>query len=431
MRSDQLPVACCEWMGRLGAAVAACLAVAALCLVPGCGGGQDDGVVELSVLMSPDTEGTWRQLFEAFNRQHPNIRVKLVEGPAATNSREDQYVTSFLSGSVTYDLVYADVVWIPKFADAGWLEDLTDRLTPQQQERFIAGTIEGSKYNGRIYRVPMQADAGLLYYRKDLLEQAGEQPPQTFDDLVRIASKLQDPGAQLAGFVWQGRQYEGLVCNYLEVLTGFGGTWIDPQTNQVGLDQQPAIDAAEFLRACIHTHSITPPGVTTYAEEESRQIFHSGNAVFLRNWPYVWPLSQRDDSPIRGKVGMVPMPANAGGKHAATLGGWGFAIAKGSQHKEAAWTFIQWITDLPQVQRVHDAYGIVPALKEFYEKHEDPAWKELYVVLQNTVPRPATPAYAQASDILQRHLSAVLTGRSSAEEAMKAAAEQTRALLNR
>lgn len=403
-----------------------------LLILAGCdhrdGAAQAGEMVRLNVLMEPDATGVWRQLFAEFHRLHPNIQINPIEGPSATNTREDLYVTSFLSGQTPYDLVFADVVWIPKFAAAGWIEDLTDRWPAEQWNRFIRGSLVGSQYKARIYRVPTQMEGGLLFYRSDLLQSVGENPPQTFEDLVRIARKLQNPDS-LWGFVWQGKQYEGLVCNYLEILAGYGGTWIDGESGEVGLDKPPAIAAMKFLRGCIDPWRISPPGVTTYTEEESRQLFHAGRAVFHRNWPYVWALSQRPDSPVRGKVWMAPMPRAPGGQSAATLGGWGFAIASSSQHKEEAWQFIQYISALPQLERIHAAVGTWPALKEFYETREDPAVKIIYQVLQKTVPRPPVPQYAQASDILQRYVSAALTGRMSPEQALQQAARETRLLL--
>src|SRR5207249_6942810 len=121
--------------------------------------------VQLNVLMEPDGSGVWHQLFREFHEQHPDIAVNFIEGPAATNAREDAYVTSFFSGETIYDLVHADVVWIPKFAAAGWLEDLTDRWRPEQQAKFIRAAVAGGSYGDRIYRVPTQLDVGMLYYR--------------------------------------------------------------------------------------------------------------------------------------------------------------------------------------------------------------------------------------------------------------------------
>lgn len=384
--------------------------------------------ITLRMLVQADATGAWAEVFSGFEKENPGIRVQAIEGPAATNTREDLYVTAFLSGGQVYDVVLADTVWIPKFAAAGWLVDLTDKWPAAQWSRFLSGALEGSKFRERIYRVPTQMDGGMLYYRSDLLEAAGEVPPRTFDDLRRIAEKLQDP-AKLWGYVWQGRQYEGLVCNFLEVLRGYGGTWIADDGTTVGLDQPAARSALQFLVDTVGT--ISPPGVTTYSEEESRQLFQSGRAVFLRNWPYVYPLADKPDSPIRGKVGVVPLPAQTRSQSSSTLGGWGLAIAKTSPYPEAAWKLLQYCARIPVAEILYRKAGVNPALQEFYETSGDPMVRDLYRILQQTVPRPVVPQYAQASDILQRYLSSALTRRLTAEEALEGATRETRLLLRR
>jgi len=403
-----------------------------LCLlaVGGClpGTSTDSSVVQLSVMMDADVSGDWHQFIREFEAANPAIHINYIEGPSETNARENLYVTSLLSGETVYDLIFADVVWVPKFAAAGWLEDLTDRWPAERWNEFIPGALEGSKYKGHIYRVPQTIDVGVFYYRRDLLDAAGETPPETFDELVRIAQKLQRPD-QLWGFVWQGKQYEGLICNFVEVLSGFGGYWINAESGDVGLDRPEAVAALEWMRNTIHAAGISPPGTTAYTEEEGRLLFLSGHAIFLRNWPFVYTMAQQAGSAVRDHVGIKPMPAGSNGKPAATLGGWGMCVAKNSRHKEEAWKFCEYISALPQVRRIQASRGSPPALKSFYETSNDPVQRDIYKVTQRTVVRPPVPQYAQASDILQRYVSAALTLRMTSQAAMTEAAKETRLLL--
>src|SRR5262245_55282428 len=141
---------------------------------------------ELSMLMEPDGTGTWQALIDEFQKLHPAIRVRLVEGPAATDTREDMYSVSFLSGEAAYDIVYCDVVWVPKFAAAGWLLDLTDRVGTASANDFLPADLQAGTYQGRLYRMPAYTDAGVLYYRRDLMRE----PPETFADLERLSKQL-------------------------------------------------------------------------------------------------------------------------------------------------------------------------------------------------------------------------------------------------
>jgi multiple sugar transport system substrate-binding protein len=368
---------------------------------------------ELSILMEPDGTGVFRDLINSFNSQHPGHHVRLVEGPPSTDTREEMYSTAFLAGSNGYDIVYCDVIWVPKFAAAGWLLDLTERLSPQDRKDLLTADAKASTYQGRLYRIPAFTDAGLLYYRTDLVPD----PPRTFEQLMDLSSRLKTKDRW--GFLWQGKQYEGLVTDYLEILWGYGGEWIT-EDRRVLLDHPEAVEALRFLTNTVGT--VSPPGVTTYAEEETRNLFQSGQAVFLRNWFYVRNLIESSQNPVRGHVGIVPMVHAPGKSSAATLGGWGFGISRRSPYPDVAWQFIEFVTAPEQLRLVYQRAGRIPARNSTLPT-------EFREILDHARMRPGIPEYAQASDILQRWLSAALTGRSSPEDALRNAARETRLLL--
>jgi multiple sugar transport system substrate-binding protein len=364
--------------------------------------------------MEPDGTGVWRDLIAQFNSGHPGLPVRLIEGPPATNAREDHYATSFLSGDAAYDIVYCDSIWIPKFAAAGWLLDLSDKVSDGDRADFLPVEFAAGSYKGRLYRMPAFTDAGVLFYRKDLVRK----PPETFAELIRVADSLK--GAERWGFLWQGKQYEGLVTVFLEVLWGYGGEWIDAERRAVRLESREAVQAVEFLKGTLGT--VSPPATTTYVEEDTRNIFQNGRAVFLRNWPYVWTLIQKSTWELRDQVGMIAMVHAPGRESAATLGGWGFAISRFTRDPARAWQFVEFVTRAPQLEQVQLRHGRAPSRRSLIPS-------ELLPIFTSARMRPPIPEYAQASDILQRWLSAALTGRSSAEAALREAAEETRRLL--
>ncbi len=389
--------------------------------------------VTLNLLMTAPDAQPWQQgLVKDFEAENPGIRINIIEGPNATNLLEDLYTSAFILGQSPYDLINMDVIWTPKFAAAGWLLDLSDRITPEELAAFSQKDVEGGRYEGRLYRIPMRSDVGMLYYREDLLREAGLNPPETFQDLMRISQTLKQAGKANWGYVWQGRQYEGLVAMFLEVLEGFGGYWVNPNTLEVGLDRPETLQAIEFLRNTVD-EGISPPGVTTYQEEETRRFFQSGQAVFLRSWPYVWPLANQPGSPINGKIAIQPMVHAPGQSSAACLGGWGLGIAKSSPHPEEAWKAIQYFTGREAQRRFILTAGFVPSRRELFTDPEIvakyPHYPQLLEVVDQAVLRPPIAQYAQTSDILQRYLSAALTGRMSPESAMQSAANETRRLL--
>ncbi|MEG3987768.1 ABC transporter substrate-binding protein [Microcoleus sp. S28C3] len=388
--------------------------------------------VVLTMLMQGQDLVNWKPFVKEFEQKNPDIRINLIEGPFDSNLIENLYTSAFLLGESPYDIINMDIVWVPKFAAAGWVSDLTDRIPPEQLSKFIQGNVEGGRYRGKLYRIPHASDAGMLYYRKDILEQAKIPAPKTFEEMVKISQNLQKQGKATWGYLWQGKQYEGVSAMFVEVLSGFGGFWANPQTFEVGLDKPEAIKAVEFLKNTIAS-GISPPGVTTYGEEETRLLFQNGKALFLRNWPYVWKLANAEGSNIRGKIAIEPMLSSIGQTGGSCLGGWGWGIAKTSKHPEQAWKAIQYLTSEETQRKFILETGLVPSYKSLFTNKEIvakyPHYRQLLKVVERSALRPPLAQYAQASDILQRYLSSAFTGRMSAEQAMKAAASETRNLL--
>jgi multiple sugar transport system substrate-binding protein len=389
--------------------------------------------VVLTFLMNAPEVEPLRPIIQEFEQQNPGIRLNMVEGPAASNLIEDLNTSAFLLGDSPYDLVNLDVTWTSKFAAAGWLKDLSSLISDTELTLFLPADIDGGRYNGNLYRLPWRTDAGMLYYRKDLLEQAGLQPPETFTDLMQAATVLQKKNAVQWGYVWQGRQYEGVVAMFMEVLQGNNGFWINSETKEVGLDQPPVIAALQFLVNTIQ-QGISPSGVITYQEDEPRRLFQSGNTLLMRNWPYAWTLLNAEDSPVKGKVGIKPMVHAPGYNSAACLGGWGWGISSTTKHPQEAWKAVRFLTSEAAQRQVSLSTGYLPSRRALYD---DPQILEKYSffplilqVLDNAVLRPPIAQYAQTSDILQRYLSAALSGRMSSESAMQAAATETRSLLD-
>ncbi len=417
-------------MSRLLLAIVPVAGVVAL----GCGGagaGSSPAGKELSFIVLASERDLWRSIAEDF-RAARGVAVSLVEGPNDTDLRESLYTSALLAGDPSLDLVYMDVTWTAKFAGAGWLLPLDDLLGAKEIAALLPAAVAAGRYRGRLYRIPVRSDVGLLFYRRDLLERAGRSPPATFDELHRTARALQSPPA-LWGYVWQGEQYEGLTCVFLEVLHGFGGLWVDPDTLEVGLDRPEAVAALEFLRRCRMEDPVSPPGVTSLKEDDSRRLFEDGRAVFLRNWPFVWRLAQRAGSPVAGKVGVTALSHANGLQGGGVLGGWGFGISRFSRHPDLAADFIRYAISLEAQRALCLSSGYAPARTEAYRDARllaaNPLLPELLRLHEGAIARPAIPGYALASDILQRHVSACLAGMAPARVALAEAARETRLML--
>ncbi len=388
--------------------------------------------VTISFLLRAVEANQMQGLAEQFMAENPDIRIEMVRGPNAADAIENLYTTSFLLGDSPYDILFSDVVWIPKFAAAGWLQDLSDRVDQADLADFLPADVAAGLYQDGLYRMPFRSDMGMLYYRTDLLDQVGLAPPETFDELIAASEAIQEQTDVDWGFVWQGLQYEGLVTNFVEIVAGYGGFWVDPETLEVGLDQPAGIQATEFMKGVI-AQGISPPGVTNYVEEDSLRQFENGNGAFLRNWPYVWAEANEEGSPVAGNIALKPMVHGPGQQAAACLGGWGFGISSATPHPEEAWRVVEFFTSPGPMKDFVTEFAYVPSRRALFTDPEVlaafPHFEQLLEVAETAVPRPPVGQYAQVSDILQRYLSAAITDQMPPAAAMQAAAGETRRVL--
>jgi len=410
-------------------AIASCLVLVTLSAVAW----SQSGPVTITFLVRAVEAQQLQLLADQFETEHPDIKINLVEGPNAADNVENLYTTSFLLGDSPYDLVYSDVVWIPKFAAAGWLQDLSDRVSDDDLSAFLDADVASGRYQGGLYRMPFRSAMGMLYYRTDLLDEIGAEPPETFADLIESSEAIQASTDVPYGYVWQGLQYEGLVTNFVEIIAGFGGYWVNPESLEVGLDTEAGVNAVKFMKQVID-QGITPAGVTNYLEEDSLRVFENGNAAFLRNWPYVWAEANKEGSPVQGRIALKPMVHAPEEDPAACLGGWGFGISASTPHPEAAWQVVEYFTSREAMKQFALEYAYVPSRRDLFTDPDIldkfPHYEQLLEVAETTVPRPPIGQYAQLSDILQRYLSSALTDQMTPEAAMAKAAGESRRVLN-
>jgi ABC-type glycerol-3-phosphate transport system substrate-binding protein len=363
-----------------------------------------------------------------FMRAHPGIRVIQQRTPDAADQRHQLYVQWLNARASDPDILQLDVVWTPEFAAAGWLLPL-DRFTPQLAD-FFPTAIEVSRHRGRLYALPWFVDVGMLYYRSDVL--AG--PPRSHADLVAQARRARELGVA-HGLVWQGARYEGLVTVFVEYLTAFGGRILDG-SGRAALDSQAARNALEAMRAAISEQGIVPRAALSWQEEQTRFAFQNGRALFMRNWPYAYPLMQGADSAVAGRFAVASMPAAPGGRPAATLGGSQLAINARSDEPEAAYAVVDFLLQPAQMLERARVAGQFPPRRSLYA---DPALSaalpidtaRVQEIIANAVARPATPVYAELSDIVQIHVHRCLSGQETSAEALRAAAREIDALLAR
>ena len=320
--------------------------------------------------------------------------VKIVSTPNSATERLALYQQLLAAGAGDIDVFQIDVVWSGILSQH--LVDLTAKAQGVIDQHFPT-MVETSRVNGKLVAMPWFADAGLLYYRKDLLQKYSRQMPQTWAELADTARAVQDAERQAGnrdawGFVWQGRAYEGLTVNALEWISSSNGGAIIDDKGEITIDNPKATAALAMAAGWVGT--ITPAGVLNYTEEESRGVFQSGNALFMRNWPYAWALAQGADSAIKDKVGIAPLPkGGADGRNAGTLGGQLLSVSRYSKNTDAAIDLVMYLTSAEEQKRRAIAGSFNPTIPALFKDDAiakaNPFMAELLTVFTTAVARPA------------------------------------------
>jgi multiple sugar transport system substrate-binding protein len=353
-------------------------------------------------------------LLREFEAAHPGVRVLSEALPWSSDDQHQFYVINLEGRSPGLDVMMLDVIWVPEFARAGWLLDLSSRVGAGELAAYFPSTVTAATWDGRVWALPWNMNVGLLYYRADLLARSGLEPPVTWADLAaavhRVRAAERDP--RLDGYLWQGKQYEGLSVNVLEALWAHDTELLGPG-DRVFPDPGRAAGALAFLRGLIES-GVSPRWVTAADEELTRRAFGDGRAIFLRNWPYVLDLLEAPDSRVRGRVGIAPLPgrtpATAG---RGSTGGSHLGVSRRTAHPEEAIALARFLTS-ERAQRAMLAGTLYPTRTALYHDPEltaqRPLLPRIHALMLAGRPRPATPNYLLLSTTLQPEFSAVLVG---------------------
>lgn len=369
-------------------------------------------------------------LVKAYNESQERVTVKFIELPPPSSSTEvyQGLIQQLARRNGTPDVFSQDVVWIAGFAAAGWALPLDEYFPKEKRSDYFPGTVAACTYDGKLTALPWFVDSGMFYYRKDIVEKHGGKVPETWDDMATLASAAQKAGDAKFGYLWQGKQAEVLICDAVEIITSNGGSILSPDGKSCVIGDKAAVEAIQFLHDTINKTKISPQNVLSWDEEPSRQPFTSGEAMFMRNWSYVYPIAQDPKaSQVVDKVSVAPLPHFAGGKSAACLGGYQLGVNANSKKREAAIEFLTWMSSPETQTRLALNFGLAPSRPAIFKdaklKAEQPFMASLQSVFTGATPRPVTPQYAKVTLALQSSISkALVSGKVQAE--LEAAAQQ-------
>jgi trehalose/maltose transport system substrate-binding protein len=372
--------------------------------------------------------GRWTKALAEEWAQKTGNKLEYISRPNDASATLQQFQQYWAAHSGDVDVYMIDVIWAAIAAPHS--VDLKKYFKEDEIKQHFPRIIENNTVKGQLVAMPFFTDAGLLFYRTDLLEKYGYKgPPKTWEELTETAKKIQDGERQAGkpdfqGFVFQGKASESVTCNAIEWVYSYGGGTIIDSNKKVTINNPEAIKALDLAKGWVGT--ISPRGVVTYGEEDARNVWQAGNAAFMRNWPYAYALGADPKSPISGKfdAGVLPKGGD-NGKNAACLGGWQLMVSKYSKNPEVAADLVRYLTSPAAQKKRAIELSQLPTRPDLYKDPDVLAKNKWFAnaldVLNNAIARPSTVTgadYNQVSTAFFQNVNEVLSGQKPAQNAV-------------
>jgi multiple sugar transport system substrate-binding protein len=408
-------------LGKFGLIVAVVMLVLTACGGPdeggGGGGGGAQGTGPITFVAGKDTSGKYPAVIEKWNAAHADQKVSMIELPEAADAQRSQFVTNLQAKSDRYDVLGIDVIWTAEFAKSGWLLELDEGQFPVNE--MLKPAVDTGRFEGKLWAMPYDTNGGLLFYRKDILDKAGKQPPKTFDELKALCPVAEQNG--MGCYAGQLSKYEGLTVNFAEAVQAAGGELMTDNGTKAALGAQ-AVQGLSFLADGFKQGYIPKPAIT-FKEEEGRRAFMAGELLFLRNWPYVYGLASEADpaNKVKGKFDVAPLPGFTGAG-SSSLGGLNFAVSAFSKKQQTAVEFMKFATNQENAKEMVGLTGNAPAWNALYDDPDlvkkFPFLPTLKEGMQTAKPRPVTPYYQEVTTAIQEDAYAALQGQKTPDQAI-------------
>lgn len=364
----------------------------------------------------------------AVSEKYPHITVEFQTTPLQAGAWHDTYVTWFMSEDSKVDIYGVGAYWTAEFAEAGWIVPLEDKVDQALLDKLRDTYLDAHSYEGSLYGLgPWWGGIGGLYYREDLLDEYGFEPPETYEELVEISETILEDNPDMTGWTWPAMNDTVLVNRWTEFLHGFGGSFFHSDGSSA-VNSDAAVEALTFMRSLIED-DISPEEITTWKEEDAQTRFVNGNSIFHsgRQDMMFW-LDDPEQSEVVDKWGFIQNPAQQDGEHAGFYEGWAFSISKFSDVPDAALKVLEVMFSFPVQKKFNLSQGPLQAHEDVYTDEDvlenNPNMEIIEKVAGSAVPPIPSPDYVEISDVLKRQLHSVLTGQKDPRPALDEAAKE-------
>ncbi len=382
------------------------------------------------------------QIARDFEAANPGIKIVMEYVPY--EAIHDKITTGMAATPPAYDASMIDVIWPDEFIKAGYLLDVTSRITDEMKSGIFPSAWNGVTRNGKVYGMPWLMDNKYFMYNQKMLADAGfSAPPTTWEELMQQAAVIKEKGLAEFPIIWSWSQAEAVVCDFTVLLYGNGGSFLDA-SGKPAFNNAKGVEVLTWMKQSIDD-GLTDPTSIASLEADVTNSFIAGKAAFGLNWLNMYADSNKSDiSQIVGQAAFAPMPVFAAGAAAGIVsstvdGSSSFAIMATTPHPDETWKFLTYLTS-NAVQTKFSA-EMLPIWQTDYQGTALDTLKAATPTNPVTVPaflgqfpyaneRPTVPYYNEASAALQLAIQEALTGIKTPQQALDDAAATWVSLAN-
>lgn len=355
-----------------------------------------------------------------WNEKNPDRQVEIFFLAATADEQRQALFQDLQSRAGEFDVLGLDVIWTGEFADYGYIESLED-LRPEVEGTSLEGAVDSAQWQQELYSLPYSSNGAFLYYRTDLVDE----PPTTWEEVLETGTAAAEEEG-IAPFVGLGDRYEGFVLSFFELFWGAEGELYDEEQENSTFAEGGAAETALDFMVRANEQGFFAEGYDSMVEDDARALFQSGEAVYMRNWPYAVPLLAGEDgeeSAVADDFAVAPLPTFHGEGSTSVLGGFNNAVSTLSDNEELAREFVTWAATDPEAQDALLDNSLPPTMQSIYDETEDPDFQMLGDILADAEARPPVPGYNSLSLSVQDHIHPAFLGQADPDEALEAVNE--------
>lgn len=391
---------------------------------------QEEGQKVKKIYFADRMTAAHKILIDEYNKMHKGkIEIIPIDFPNedfSTNEKKEVLARSLRGRGDGIDVFAVDIIWVQRFAK--WCEPLDKYFTKTEKDSFLKEAMESCYYEGEMVAAPLDMVLGIMYYRRDLLQKlpGGSEIINevrnniTWSDFLKLKNRI---GGNNRFFTFPGADYEGLVCNYVQLLLSLKPDYFE--NNGFNFETASAQKSLQLMVNMVNKNHLSPKAVTQFTEITSYKYFIKNNGYFL----WGWTSFDKDfkDYPVypdrQNNLSKAPLPHFKEGKPASILGGWDIMISKFSDKKKEAADFIKFLLSKKSQETFFRVSAYDPVIKSFYEDSDYvKKYPEISIykkLLQNSVHRPANVEYTKYSKIMSYYFNKAIRKEISVPEALK------------